>query len=78
MSDVPKVLILWGAGLLTGLILRAIIPPSTFPSLFIVREKETYVLPLNRIAFWICIGAGLVAGLLPLAKVIMHDLMPGD
>jgi hypothetical protein len=78
MLDVLKAASMWGSGALLGLLLRLTLPfilPG-LPSIFIVRQGATYVLPPNRLAFWFCLFIGFIAGLIPLARVIMQDLIP--
>jgi hypothetical protein len=74
MNDALKVVVMWGAGLLIGLLLRLTLP--AIPSLFIVRQNVAYVLPLNRLAFWSCLTIGFIIGLIPLVRVMAHDLIP--
>jgi len=67
-----KIVCMCVGGLLLGLALRTVLPQS--PGLFIMGNREGLVLPLNRLAFWVCVVIGLVAGAIMMGKAMLRDL----
>ena len=67
-----KIGLIWSAGLLLGLFLRTVLP--TLPGLFIMRKDVGFVLPLNRLAFWVCLIIGFVVGTIFMVRAMAQDL----
>jgi hypothetical protein len=67
-----KIACMWVGGFLLGLALRTVLPQS--PGLFIMGKHHGFVLPLNRLAFWVCPAIGLVAGGITMGKAMLRDL----
>ena len=67
-----KIISLCGGGLLLGLALRAVLPQTPAP--FVMFKDQGFVLPLNRLAFWVCLLAGLAAGGITMARAMVRDL----
>jgi hypothetical protein len=57
---------------LVGSVLRATLPH--FSGITIMRKGQTFLLPLNRVAFWACAMAAVVAGAVLVIRALLHDL----
>ncbi len=67
-----KTVTICAALLTTGLALRAVLPHSK--GLFLLRGKIAYIVPYNKLAFWVCVGAGIAIALSAMARVMTRDL----
>ncbi len=69
-----KIVSIWSAGLLIGLVFRTLLPP--FPTIGITLKDVLRVLPLNRLVFWACVIIGLVWGIILMLRAMTQDLIP--
>ncbi len=67
-----KIVSVWITALVLGLTLRAILP--NLPGLHIMRKGVGFVFPMNRLAFWVCVMTGFVAGAILMVKAMLRDL----
>ncbi|MGH9455109.1 MAG: hypothetical protein ACRD2O_14190 [Terriglobia bacterium] len=55
-----------------GLVMRATLPHIS--GLVVMRKGQTFLLPFNRIAFWVCVIAGVVASGVVMIRAMLRDL----
>lgn len=59
---------IWAAGILLGLALRATLPSHL--GLGVTFKHVVIGMPLNRLAFWVCVMAGLILGGILIVKAV--------
>jgi hypothetical protein len=74
MQSVLKIVVVCGAGILIGLASRAFLPD--WPGSYIMGKKSGFVVlvPLNRLAFWVCVLTGTLVGIVFMFKAMLQDL----
>ena len=74
MRSAIEIVIIWGGALLLGLALRALLP--SWPGVHFTWKQWSFVImrPPNRVAFWICLIAGLSIGSVLLVDAMLRDL----